>query len=121
MVYHALDSDTDNVMVKVENCTTPEQITEDSIELTEDATELEFLIHPNPTYGDVNIKVSGLTNLSSIHLYDLSGKSLYNEVINEGDQQSYVKTLNLSDYASGIYLLQLVDNYRVITKKIVLR
>ncbi len=121
MVYHALDSDTDNVIVKVENCKTPEQIIEESTELTDDSTELEFLIHPNPTHGEVNIKISGLTNLSSIHLYDLSGKSLYNETINEGDQQRYEKSLDLSDYASGIYLLQLVDNERVITKKVILR
>ena len=121
MVYHALDSDTDNVIVKVENCKSAEQITEESVGLTDDSKKLEFLIHPNPTHGEVNIKVSGLTNLSSIHLYDLSGKSLYTETINEGDQQRYEKSLDLSDYASGIYLLRLVDNERVITKKVILR
>ncbi|WP_163515724.1 Ig-like domain-containing protein [Gelidibacter japonicus] len=119
MVYHALDSDTDNVMVSVRNCETS-QIVDDNATI-EDDTALEFLIHPNPTYGDVHIKISGLSNVSSIHLYDLSGKSLYNEEINTNDQQSYNKTLNLANFASGIYLLQLVDNLRVITKKIVLR
>lgn len=113
MVYHALDSDTDNVIVKV--------IDPVDIEIVENSAALEFLIYPNPTDGDLNIKISGLTNLSSIHLYDLSGKSLYNEIINDGDQQNYVKTMDLSNYASGIYLLQLVDNQRVITKKVVLR
>jgi precorrin-6B methylase 2 len=119
MVYHALDSDTDNVMVSVRNCETS-QIVDDNVKI-EDDTALEFLIHPNPTYGEVHIKISGLSNVSSIHLYDLSGKSLYNEAISTNDRQSYNKTLNLANFASGIYLLQLVDNLRVITKKIVLR
>ncbi|MEO5789698.1 T9SS type A sorting domain-containing protein, partial [Gelidibacter sp.] len=113
MVYHDLDSDTANVTVKVID------LVDDNI--MEDSAPLEFLIHPNPTDGELNIKISGLTNLSSIHLYDLSGKSLYNEIINESDHQSYNKKLNLSNYASGVYLLQLVDNQRVITKKVVVR
>ncbi|WP_084647766.1 Ig-like domain-containing protein [Gelidibacter mesophilus] len=113
MVYHALDSDTDSVMVMVNNC--------NAHQIVEDTQELEFLIHPNPTNGELHINISGLTSFSSINLYDLSGKSLYNEIINEGDQQKYIKTLNLSNYASGIYLLQLVDNQKVITKKVVLR
>ncbi|MBJ7882713.1 Ig-like domain-containing protein [Gelidibacter salicanalis] len=122
MVYHDLDSDTDSVVVKVEDCKTSQQITNQSIAVLEGSTELKLLIHPNPTHGLVNINISGLTNQSSsIHLYDLSGKSLYNETINNGKTKSYVKKLNLSDYAAGIYLLQLVDNQRVITKKIVVR
>ncbi|TDU40015.1 putative secreted protein (Por secretion system target) [Gelidibacter sediminis] len=130
MVYHELDSDTDNVMVKVVNCNSPQgsgqsgqlvQTLEPSRELNDGLTELEFVVYPNPTYGDVNIKISGLTNLSSIHLYDLSGKALYNETINDGEIQSYTKTLDLSQYTSGIYLLQLVDDNRVVTKKIILK
>ncbi|MBO3097921.1 Ig-like domain-containing protein [Gelidibacter pelagius] len=119
MVYHALDSDTDSVMVSVRNCETS-QIVDDNVTI-EDDTTLELLIHPNPTYGEVHIKISGLSDASSIYLYDLSGKSLYTEAISVNDHQGYNKTIDLSDFASGIYLLQLVDNQRVITKKIVLR
>ena len=113
MVYHALDSDTANVTVNVIDL-----VDED---ILDDSTNLKFLIHPNPTNGELHVKVSGLTYLSSIHLYDLSGKSLYSEIINESDHHTYVKTLDLSNYATGIYLLQLVNNNSVITKKVVLR
>ncbi|MBA6153568.1 T9SS type A sorting domain-containing protein, partial [Gelidibacter maritimus] len=119
MVYHELDSDTDSVMVKVRNCANS-QIVDGNVAL-EDTVKLDFLIHPNPTYGEVHIKISGLSDASSIHLYDLSGKSLYTEAISIKDHKSYNKTIDLSDFASGIYLLQLVDNQRVITKKVVLR
>ena len=121
MVYHDLDSDTDSVMVKVEDCKTSQNITNQPTDVIEGLAELKLSIHPNPTHGLVHINISGLTNQSSIHLYDISGKSLYNETINNGQTKSYVKKLNLSDYAAGIYLLQLVDNQRVITKKIVVR
>ncbi|WP_051209956.1 Ig-like domain-containing protein [Gelidibacter mesophilus] len=80
----------------------------------------DFLVHPNPTNGELHINISGLTHISNIELYDLSGKSFYNEVIYDIDQKNYIKTLDLSDYTSGIYLLRLVDNERSIIKKIIL-
>lgn len=86
----------------------------------ENAVAFEFLIHPNPTNGQLHIKISGFSDVSSIQLYDLSGKSFYRESIKNIDQQNYIKTLDLSEYESGIYLLQLMDNQRVITKKIIL-
>ena len=112
-VYNELDYDTDEVMVFVNDCI--------DTEVPDDSESLEFLVYPNPTFGDLNIKISGLLNVSSIHLYDLSGKALYSETISDGEEHTYIKTLNLSNFAAGIYLLKLVDNRNVITKKIVLR
>ena len=112
-VYNELDYDTDEVMVFVNDCI--------DTEVPDDSESLEFLVYPNPTFGDLNIKITGLLNVSSIHLYDLSGKALYSETISDGEEQTYIKTLNLSNFAAGIYLLKLVDNRNVITKKIVLR
>ena len=114
MVYHELDSDTDSVMVNVN------QIAQDQIAV-EPPVAFEFLIHPNPTDGELNIKISGLSSVSSIHLYDFSGKSLFSETISDGDQSNYTKRIDLSDFATGIYLLQLVDNEKLITKKVVLK
>ena len=112
-VYNELDYDTDEVMVFVNDCI--------DTEVPDSSESLEFLVYPNPTFGDLNIKITGLLNVSSIHLYDLSGKALYSETISDGEEQTYIKTLNLSNFAAGIYLLKLVDNRNVITKKIVLR
>ena len=112
-VYNELDYDTDEVMVFVNDCI--------DTEVPDDSESLAFLVYPNPTFGDLNIKITGLLNVSSIHLYDLSGKALYSETISDGEEHTYIKTLNLSNFAAGIYLLKLVDNRNVITKKIVLR
>lgn len=96
-------------------------LSNDYVKNLEGDLELEFLIHPNPTYGQIHLKILGLNDQARLQLYDLSGKSLYNESINEDNQQSFTKTLNLSDYESGIYILKLVNNNRVITKKVILR
>ncbi|MEZ4855950.1 MAG: T9SS type A sorting domain-containing protein [Gelidibacter sp.] len=113
MIYNALDYDTDEVMVFVNEC--------DAIETPVEPTEFEFLAYPNPTSGELNVKISGLLNVSQIYIFDISGKALYNETISDNEQHTYTKTLNLSNYATGIYLLKLVDNTNVVTKKIVVR
>ena len=87
----------------------------------EDDLEFEFSVHPNPTDGEFHVKILGLNDQARLDLYDLSGKLLYNETINADNQQSYIKTLDLSDYESGIYIMKLVYNYSVITKKVVLK
>ncbi|RAJ17518.1 putative secreted protein (Por secretion system target), partial [Gelidibacter algens] len=89
--------------------------------LQDEPIESGFLIYPNPTFGDVNINISNVKSISSIHLYDSSGRLLYSDKINEGDQKVYEKTISLSGYPSGLYLLKLVDNEKVITKKIILK
>ncbi|MEO5789187.1 T9SS type A sorting domain-containing protein [Gelidibacter sp.] len=116
ILYHALDSDIDNVMVYVGNYEGKKENQDLKNHLGNG-----FYIHPNPTHGELHINISGLTGLSSLHLYDLNGKSIYSEIIKQSDKHSYFKILDLSDYESGIYLLKLIDNQKVITKKVVLK
>ncbi|MGJ8593025.1 MAG: T9SS type A sorting domain-containing protein [Aquaticitalea sp.] len=115
IVYNDLDYDTSEVMVYVNDCT-------DSVAEDPESTDyFEFLVYPNPTSGDLNIKISGLTNLSNIIIYDIAGKMIYQENI-PGDEvyQTFVKQLDLSAYPDGIYILKLVDDTHSIMKKIVL-
>ncbi|MEZ4792877.1 MAG: T9SS type A sorting domain-containing protein, partial [Gelidibacter sp.] len=111
-VYNELDYDTAEVMVFVNDCSV--------IENPEDSETYEFLVYPNPTSGNLNIKISGVLMVSSIAMYDLSGKMLFNETISEADGElGFERTLDLSNYSDGLYLLKLVDNQKTITKKIV--
>ena len=95
-------------------------LSNDDTKFMEDDLEFEFLVHPNPTNGEIHIKILGLIDQSMLQLYDLSGKSLYNETINT-DQKFFSKTMDLSHFESGIYILKLVNNFKVITKKVVLK
>ncbi|MEZ4802625.1 MAG: T9SS type A sorting domain-containing protein [Gelidibacter sp.] len=111
-VYNDLDYDTAEVLVTVQDCSVTD-------ETPEDAEPFEFLVYPNPTSGSLNVKISGKLKVSNITLYDLSGKAIYHEVITDTEQLGFEKTLDLSNYSDGLYLLKLVDNGYAITKKIV--
>ncbi|RXJ45969.1 Ig-like domain-containing protein [Gelidibacter gilvus] len=80
-----------------------------------------FLVYPNPTEGELNVKFKGISELMKMNLYDLSGKSLFSEDINFNGQLNYTKILNLSNFEPGVYLLQIIDNNEIISKKILLR
>jgi hypothetical protein len=112
-VYNALDYDTAEVMVYVNDCS--------AVENPENPEYFEFLAYPNPTAGELNIKISGVINVSHIALYDLTGKLIFQEVISNDTQQNFVKQLDLTPYSDGLYLLKLVDGIHSVTKKIVIQ
>jgi hypothetical protein len=108
-VYNELDYDTADVMVYVNDCSD-----------IENQEYFEFLVYPNPTAGELNIKISGVINVSNIALYDLTGKIIYQEIISNDTQQNFVKQLDLTPYSDGLYLLKLGDSEHSVTKKIVI-
>ncbi|MCK7591025.1 T9SS type A sorting domain-containing protein, partial [Subsaxibacter sp. CAU 1640] len=111
-VYNELDYDTAEVMVFVNDCS--------SIEEPEEPEAYQFLVYPNPTSGNLNIRISGILTVTNISMYDLSGKMIFNEMISEEDGRFGIeRTLDLSNYSNGLYLLKLTDNQKTITKKIV--
>lgn len=82
----------------------------------EDATaELNWKFYPNPTEGPVNI-VSNMA-IKELYITDLSGKAL--EVIRDIQPDQPV-TADLSQYASGIYLIRYPVGKQWISGKIVL-
>lgn len=71
----------------------------------------EVTMYPNPTTGILNINN---TENSKIIITDLSGKILYNK-------QSYngIKTINMSNYKAGIYIVSVINESSVVTEKII--
>ena len=80
----------------------------------------QFKVYPNPTAGEFHIRFRGRSKLTKIRLYDITGKTIYSENINKINQLNYTKDLDLSNFKSGIYILQMIDNEKVISKKIIL-
>ena len=111
-VYNDLDDDTASVMVYVNDCSNTDP------EVIGNPEYFEFLVYPNPTSGELNIKISGLIDVSSIALYDITGKMIYQESITNDTYQSFEKKLDLAVYSDGLYLLKLTDDTHSITKKI---
>jgi hypothetical protein len=114
-VSNGLTTETAKVIVTVNQCSPP------SLDLDEDNTSIvEFKVYPNPTHDIINIKLTGLYEVSSIQLYDILGKILINEVIQPSGNQSSRKTMNLSAFPRGVYLLTIIQGGMPFTKKIIL-
>ncbi|MEO6302354.1 MAG: T9SS type A sorting domain-containing protein, partial [Bacteroidia bacterium] len=62
-------------------------------------------IYPNPTSGNININLDHNTENASIKVYDLTGKIIYESVINN----TYKASVNLNDFAAGLYFLEIKE------------
>jgi hypothetical protein len=75
-------------------------------------------ISPNPSNNNFNIYLKNINKLN-LNVYDVTGKLILkkiNEVINHGKY-----TLDMANYASGIYFLNLESEGRRTTKKLILK
>ena len=68
-------------------------------------------IYPNPTSGEVTIKAD---SMSRVIIVDMLGRKVYDQAV-EGDE----KTLNLSSFGSGVYLVNITTEKGVVNRRIV--
>ncbi len=86
----------------------------DATASTKDILASNFNIYPNPAKDFLNIKSSSAA-ISSVKIYDLLGK----QVRAEDNLQN--NKIDVSDIASGIYLMKINSNLGSLTRKIVIR
>jgi PDZ domain-containing secreted protein len=77
-----------------------------------------FNASPNPTQDMVNIKFQGEAVPTSVSLYDLGGKVLYQQTLNDfnGD---YNQRFDLNAYAKGVVVVQVLQGEKVFAKQII--
>jgi hypothetical protein len=77
-------------------------------------------VSPNPAADQLTINFT-LNNASSINvnLIDINGKVVFNKNV-KGNVLSYKDILTLSDFANGIYTLQIESNNGVSSQKVVI-
>ena len=77
-----------------------------------------FNASPNPTQDMVNISFRGEAVPTSIALYDLTGKVLFQQTLNDfnGD---YNQRFDLNAYAKGVVVVQVLQGEKVFAKRIV--
>ncbi|HLT52997.1 MAG TPA: T9SS type A sorting domain-containing protein, partial [Flavobacteriaceae bacterium] len=114
-VSNGINSETDSVMVEVDPDCTDLGVGEPG-----DVTNpFSFVVYPNPTHDIINVKLTGLSSISSLRLFDVVGKLLIDDTVgNNGSEIN--KQYNLSRFPRGMYLLTLVKNGKPHTKKIIL-
>lgn len=61
-----------------------------------------FSIYPNPATNTVNIEFSSLPNTDTVRVYDITGKLVKSQAI-----QELTTTISIRDLTSGVYLVQL--------------
>ncbi len=73
--------------------------------------ELEVLIYPNPVSDILNIKVVNSEEMNNVRIFDISGKQMMNKLF-----QGNI-SVNLSDWANGIYLVKIGSNTIKVVKQ----
>jgi len=114
LVYNELDSGEATVLVSVTDCT--------AVEIpVEDTSSFDFLMYPNPATDNLNIRISGFDKLSGLSIYDLSGKLIYTEDIKTVNTPIVTKTLNISNYSKGMYIVKLNYDNKILTERLMLK
>jgi hypothetical protein len=82
---------------------------------------VDVSIFPNPTNGTFNVKLSSESNeVVKLSISSMVGESIYSaEQINVDGE--FIKTIDLSSFAEGIYFITIENNNKVLTEKIVVQ
>lgn len=88
---------------------------DDTTSVAEHLVDAAVYLYPNPVSTNLNISVSGSDNIEYIELYTLSGAVL--KVFRAGNNRE--AQINLSEFPSGIYLLDIHTNRAAHKKRIV--
>lgn len=76
-----------------------------------------FALYPNPTTGISKIhSSSGSFQEAQIYIYNTVGQIIYSDIIQSGTFEYFIDFRN---YVNGVYLMQIVDNGKVNTLKLV--
>ncbi len=79
---------------------------------------LEVSMAPNPASDDVKITfTSGSKDNVSVRIMDVSGVSIYNQDL--GTKQNGVITVPMSNFAAGVYMVELTQGEQKVTKRLV--
>lgn len=73
-----------------------------------------FSVYPNPATSIVNIKSSVNTSIQTVSITDLNGRTVKTNTVSGNEAQ-----INISDLASGVYMMNINSDQGSVTKKIV--
>ncbi|MGC4039614.1 MAG: T9SS type A sorting domain-containing protein [Flavobacterium sp.] len=75
-----------------------------------------FSVYPNPSNGFVTIAVKEIAIGSALNVYDISGKKLLSAKV---DSES--TTLDLGNFADGVYIIEINDGSKTFHQKLILK
>jgi hypothetical protein len=95
-----------------------------AVKFTQNRIEEEISIYPNPNNGSFNMRLSGFSEGSrlEIHMRNITGKEVLNRQIMTGMDESVELRFNEQDVLQpGIYLILIVSESNIYTKKIIVK
>ena len=81
--------------------------------------ETTFSVYPNPNNGEFTIKFSGASGNVDLQVYDIRGRSVFNK--NYTETGDFNQNINLGNVQSGMYILNVNDGSKTVTKKIIVQ
>jgi spore coat protein CotH len=84
--------------------------------------EKELVIFPNPSNGNIWLKMKDFTGSSVVLIYDATGREMSSTVLNNqsGSSDEVLAELSVSGFVGGIYLLKIITPEKVISSTFVL-
>ena len=70
---------------------------------------LEAIVYPNPTVGNVSLKITGMDVVGEVKVFDINGRYLFSREI-EGE----LTDIPLSSFAQGTYLVNVYDKQQML-------
>jgi PA domain-containing protein/type IX secretion system substrate protein len=81
------------------------------------AKEKGIQMYPNPTNGQLNIAIKEYSGKLSIEVFDLNGRKVHNQEVNDFNVESAV---NLSAFQTGVYMVKLNGDNLNYSQKVIL-
>lgn len=86
----------------------------------EEFLQNQFSLYPNPTKGSFTIEFKDLANSFSVEVYDISGKTIYEN--NYDQAANMVQVINLENTtSSGVYFVNVKSDKGVVIKKLIVQ
>ena len=81
------------------------------------SNDINIVVYPNPTSGNLNISFSGLKSDLQIKVYNIQGKEIHNQI---GIIKETIK-LDLSSQAKGVYFIRIWNDDFIRVEKVVVQ
>lgn len=88
--------------------------TDITLDVVEELIKMEVLLYPNPASYVVNIKPTEGVIITSVNVYDISGKKIDIELSN-------TNSLDISNLADGVYLVNIFSEERSVSKRLIIK